>query len=551
MANLKAGTTIGGKLVWSASNLPLTPKTDTIEYMGHKIYSTHDKPTLLELGAASLAYTNTELGKKVDKVAGKALSDKNFTLAYENKLIDIAAGAQVNVPTNLSYTTDTIKGTLNSTTGNSVSIDGVTITKAGLISSVDKVKLDSLPSGNSGIIPITGGGTGSNTQAGARTALQLGNHVTHNYGTAINTVMQGNDARVLAAATNADLVSGLALKSDKTITLTAGTGLSGGGDLTANRTFSVNYGTAAGTAAQGNDSRINNGQAAFVRLNIGATAETARTALQLGNHVTHNYGTTNNSVMQGNDARVLAAATKTELTNGLATKAAASHTHPWAQVTGQPATATRWPTWAEVSSKPVGAADPWPVGACYTQYPATPAPATLFGGTWKLLFNTEGVFFRTEGGGASIFEGGIQGDDNKSHTHTASTNSTGAHTHTTSGTAASAGAHTHTLSGTAASAGAHTHTFTSIKQGQGDDHRTSGVSARGSSEGSFTVTTSSAGAHTHSISGTAASSGAHTHTVSGTAASAGGHAHTVTVAASGGTEVRPINRTIRVWQRTA
>lgn len=45
--------------------------------------------------------------------------------------------------------------------------------------------------------------------------------------------------------------------------LTAGTGLTGGGDLTANRSFSVNYGTAAGTAAQGNDSRINNGQTAF------------------------------------------------------------------------------------------------------------------------------------------------------------------------------------------------------------------------------------------------------------------------------------------------
>jgi hypothetical protein len=32
--------------------------------------------------------------------------------------------------------------------------------------------------------------------------------------------------------------------------------------------------------------------------------------------------------------------------------AAASHTHPWAQVTGVPATATRWPTWTEVTSKP-------------------------------------------------------------------------------------------------------------------------------------------------------------------------------------------------------
>lgn len=32
--------------------------------------------------------------------------------------------------------------------------------------------------------------------------------------------------------------------------------------------------------------------------------------------------------------------------------AAASHTHPWAQVTGQPATATRWPSFAEVTDKP-------------------------------------------------------------------------------------------------------------------------------------------------------------------------------------------------------
>ena len=48
-----------------------------------------------------------------------------------------------------------------------------------------------------------------------------------------------------------------------TRSLTAGTGLTGGGDLTANRSFSVNYGTVAGTAAQGNDSRIDNGQTAF------------------------------------------------------------------------------------------------------------------------------------------------------------------------------------------------------------------------------------------------------------------------------------------------
>lgn len=39
-------------------------------------------------------------------------------------------------------------------------------------------------------------------------------------------------------------------------TITAGTGLTGGGDLSANRSLSVSYGTAAGTACQGNDARL-------------------------------------------------------------------------------------------------------------------------------------------------------------------------------------------------------------------------------------------------------------------------------------------------------
>lgn len=45
--------------------------------------------------------------------------------------------------------------------------------------------------------------------------------------------------------------------------LTAGTGLTGGGDLTANRTFAVSFGTAVNTVAMGNDGRILNGQTAF------------------------------------------------------------------------------------------------------------------------------------------------------------------------------------------------------------------------------------------------------------------------------------------------
>lgn len=45
-------------------------------------------------------------------------------------------------------------------------------------------------------------------------------------------------------------------KAPATRTIAAGTGLTGGGDLSADRTLTANFGTGAGTIAQGNDSRI-------------------------------------------------------------------------------------------------------------------------------------------------------------------------------------------------------------------------------------------------------------------------------------------------------
>lgn len=59
----------------------------------------------------------------------------------------------------------------------------------------------------------------------------------------------------------------------------------------------------------------------------------------------------------------------------------------------------------------------YPVGATYIQFPGYSSPSSLFGGTWSQLFNTEGVFFRTEGGNASAFGGGVQGDLFRSHSH--------------------------------------------------------------------------------------------------------------------------------------
>ncbi len=66
------------------------------------------------------------------------------------------------------------------------------------------------------------------------------------------------DVSAISESKITNLTSDLAAKVPTSRTITAGTGLTGGGDLSADRTLAVAYGTGAGTAAQGNDSRIIN-----------------------------------------------------------------------------------------------------------------------------------------------------------------------------------------------------------------------------------------------------------------------------------------------------
>lgn len=68
----------------------------------------------------------------------------------------------------------------------------------------------------------------------------------------------GGSQDLSAYAKTADVQTALNTKVNTTTTIATGTGLTGGGDLSANRTLAVTYGTAAGTAAQGNDSRLTN-----------------------------------------------------------------------------------------------------------------------------------------------------------------------------------------------------------------------------------------------------------------------------------------------------
>lgn len=108
----------------------------------------------------------------------------------------------------------------------------------------------------------------------------------------------------------------LNLKANASISILAGTGITGGGDLTTNRTISVNFGTVAGTAAQGNDSRIVNGQTAFTwgdhaglyvplaRVVSASTGLTGGGALSANISLAVSYGTTAGTSAQGNDSRI-------------------------------------------------------------------------------------------------------------------------------------------------------------------------------------------------------------------------------------------------------
>lgn len=144
-------------------------------------------------------------------------------------------------------------------------------------------------------------------------------------------------------------------------------------------------------------------------------------------------------------------------------------------------------------------ASAWPVGSTYVQFPGQSAPSTLFGGTWSQLFNTEGVFFRTEGGNASAFGGGIQVQEIRSHGHNAVIGAAGAHSH--------------------AIATKVTNRSGNALMSNQNYHPESG--------------------HTHILNR------------SDTTEAVSNHTHTISVNTHGGAETRPLNRTIRVWVRTA
>lgn len=215
-------------------------------------------------------------------------------------------------------------------------VDSAALT-AGLATKVDTTRAVNAGTG------LTGGGT----LAADRTISVV-------YGTTAGTAAQGNDARLSDARTPlthshaqsdvTGLAAALAAKVDGTRSVIAGTGLTGGGDLTADRTLAVAYGTTAGTAAQGNDARLSDARTPLThshaqtdvtglvaalatkvdttRQVIAGTGLTGGGTLAADRTLAVAYGTTAGTAAQGNDARLSDA--RTPLT----------HSHAQSDVTG-------------------------------------------------------------------------------------------------------------------------------------------------------------------------------------------------------------------------
>jgi len=176
-------------------------------------------------------------------------------------------------------------------------------------------------------------------------------------------------------------------------------------------------------------------------------------------------------------------------------------------------------TWMNTGTGYV-ATDTPPIGATYMQLPGKLDPGNLWPSTtWSNISESfAGAFFRAEGGFASAFNAGLQTDQNKSHGHTSGNDNTDhAHPGTTGGHSAT---HTHQQNVSA-------NVGSSVRRDYvSDEHAAAypqGVDTLGANSD-----------HVHSFT-TGGRSAYHQHVIN----------------ADGGTEARPRNYTVRIWERIA
>jgi hypothetical protein len=119
------------------------------------------------VNATSVTVTSST-GSNTTVAAATTTNAGVFAAADKTKLDGIAAGAQVNVATNLSYTSAASTGTVNSSTGTNATIPAATTSIAGLLTSTDKTKLDGIATG-----ATANNGTVTSVAASAGTGISV------------------------------------------------------------------------------------------------------------------------------------------------------------------------------------------------------------------------------------------------------------------------------------------------------------------------------------------------------------------------------------------
>ena len=170
---------------------------------------------------------------------------------------------------------------------------------AGSVTTADIVVLNQGGTTKTASVDLIRGASGSGTVTSVEggTGLDGGTITTTGtlsvkYGTTAGTAAEGNDSRLSDSRTptahasthaaegsdpitpesiGAASTSQLASYVPTTRSVSSGTGLTGGGDLSSDRTLSVSFGTTAGTSAEGNDSRLSNARTPTVHASTHAT----------------------------------------------------------------------------------------------------------------------------------------------------------------------------------------------------------------------------------------------------------------------------------------